>query len=609
MDDGNQREIIISELSKRLPKKPIRRVLLIQPPDGPSAESFDLAAAQKRRYSAFQPNGLLIIAEHLRNNGFEVKILDLNFLLLTTIFNSQSFTAFDYVEIWKNFLHKELDDFDPDLVGVTCMFTMTHSVFKGVVREIKQYKNVPIVIGGVHVTNDTERILRDVEVADAACLHESEISFVRLLQFINGEKSAEKEKITQIAMLIDEQFYKIKEVRSPTSEELSVLPSYDLINAGNYSMVGSIGSFMSLLPLQTRIGTVLTNRGCRAQCAFCSVRSFNGSGVRSRSMESVVDEIALLYNDFGIRHIMWLDDDLFYNEKRTIGIFNEIVRRNLKITWDASNGVIAAAATEEIVQAAAESGCIGLFFGIESGNPLMLRQVRKPGTVDKFREAAARLKRYPQIFSRGFLMIGFPNETLQMMTDTLNLALEMSMDWYNITILQPLPSTPIYQFLAEQGLLEDQIQETGEVKYNVGPFGKQREVEKCQRAVAANFAEEFSRLKLDEIPPKNQLLNIWFYMNYKINFERLKNLENPLKISMRLRYLGDITNRIAPGHVAAYFYTALLEEKSGNLERAKLSAFATEKALADSAYWRDKFTAFKLYDELEALKARLSQGQ
>lgn len=598
------REAIAAELQIRFPRRPIRRVLLIQPPDC-STDIFDLATARGYRYSSFPPNGLLVIAEHLRNNGFEVEVLDLNFLLLAKVRSLNDGADFDHAEAWRTFLHQKLDEFEPDVAGVTCMFTMTHPVFKEVVRETKRYKNVPVVIGGVHVTNDTERILRDIGAADVAGTHEAEVGFLKFLQFLSNEAGVTAQDLRQLAMIIGDRYCEVNDKYLPLPDDINIIPAYDLVDTANYSRWGPIGSFGFLLPKGTRIATVLTNRGCRAQCTFCSVRSFNGPGVRSRSAQSVADEISLLYNDFGIRHFMALDDDLFYNERRTIAIFNEIVRRNLKITWDASNGVIAAAASAEILHAAAESGCIGLFFGLESGNPKMLREMRKPGTVDKFREAALRLKKYPQIFSRGFLMLGFPNETLRMMMDTLNLALELDMDWYNTTILQPLPSTPVYQFMMEQGLLDDA---TDVVRYEVGPYSKRTEREKQQRLVADSFAEAFAHIKMDEVPSKEQLSNIWFYVNYKVNFERVKATADPIKLSMRLKLLRDIGDRVSLDHAFAHLYAGILEEKSGNTEEAKRRLRCTETALAGSAYWRDKFAAFHVFPELSQLKERLLPG-
>ena len=54
--------------------------------------------------------------------------------------------------------------------------------------------------------------------------------------------------------------------------------------------------------------------------------------------------------------------------------FDAMVRRGLRLTWDASNGVIAASCTEEVIAAAEASGCIALIIGMESGHPTILRR-------------------------------------------------------------------------------------------------------------------------------------------------------------------------------------------------------------------------------------------
>ena len=58
----------------------------------------------------------------------------------------------------------------------------------------------------------------------------------------------------------------------------------------------------------------------------------------------------------GVEHVMWLDDDLFFDHRRAIRLFNEMVRRDVGLTWDCTNGVVAASCTEELIAAAVESG-------------------------------------------------------------------------------------------------------------------------------------------------------------------------------------------------------------------------------------------------------------
>ena len=215
----------------------------------------------------------------------------------------------------------------------------------------------------------------------------------------------------------------------------------------------------------TIASTVLSNRGCRARCSFCSVRNFNGKGVRGRTFSSVVDELQYLKEYHGVNHVMWLDDDLLFDRERTINMFNEMVKRNLDITWDASNGIIASALKDEVLDAAAASGCIGMHFGIESGNDEILKSVHKPSGKKHYLALENKLKKYPQIFTKGFLMVGFPNETLAQMQETIDMAVKINLDWYTIQVVHPLPQTEMHQQMVEMGLITDDKVEDEKLNY------------------------------------------------------------------------------------------------------------------------------------------------
>ena len=83
----------------------------------------------------------------------------------------------------------------------------------------------------------------------------------------------------------------------PKHLDLEIIPAYELIKVKEYSLYGTIGSW-SAFRKDTKIGTVLSNRGCRAQCTFCNVRVFNGVGVRQRSLASVEEELTILKKQF-----------------------------------------------------------------------------------------------------------------------------------------------------------------------------------------------------------------------------------------------------------------------------------------------------------------------
>ena len=583
MSDNEISEI----LDKLFSGNEIRRVLLVSPPDG-SSEMFRFETGRRRRYTNFPPYGLGIIAKNLESSGIKVHIENLNHTILKAVHEVSSKNAFDFNSIWREAIKERIQYFRPDLIGVTCMFTMTHPSLKRVCEFISSF-DIPIAIGGVHVTNDADRVLDDIGSVDLVFTGEGDIAIRKLVGVVNGELPT-----TELGQLIinnDQKRYRFPKKCQPSEEEISILPSYELMDTSNYSRYGVIGNFHGFRSKETRFSTVLSNRGCRAQCTFCSVRNFNGVGVRQRRVDSVLDELEILQNEYGIGHIMWLDDDLLKDKKRAIDLFNGMIRRNIDLTWDATNGVIAASCTPDVVAAMAESGCIAGNIGMESGNPDILRQIKKPGAVKTFLKAAEVFRRYPQIHIRVFLMIGFPGETFRRIRDTFRVAQEMDMDWYAITTLQPLPNTPIYDSMIEQGLVDEVGSKN--VRFNSGGYGKQDEVERAQRFSSNNFEEALEGFNLDEIPSTDQLTDIWFLLNFHLNFKRLIHENRQQKIKQQIMNLDALSDVISPEHPFALYYSGVLQYKlHGEVSPSIINRL--ESMLSSSDYWTERFRYFNL---------------
>ena len=336
---------------------------------------------------------------------------------------------------------------------------------------------VPVAIGGVHVSNDVNRVLDDVATASFAFVREADLALPRFIEVVRQKVSISE--LGQVIFNDENRRLSYTADCQPGADDLNTIPAYDLTEMPANADHGVIGAFYCFKPSGTKFATVLSNRGCRAQCTFCSVRNFNGVGVRQRRVESVVDELEILEKEYGVDHVMWLDDDLLKDHARAIELFNEKVRRGLKLTWDATNGVIASSCTEDVIAAAAESGCIAINIGMESGNRKILREVKKPGTVETFIAAAEVLRRYEEIHASVFLMLGFPGETLAMIEDSIDVARQMDLDWYRVSPLTPLPNTPIYDSMVAQGLT--QSVGSSDVRFMGGAYGKQPEIERGGR--------------------------------------------------------------------------------------------------------------------------------
>lgn len=549
-NDSTIRKLEESELDQQTPfileqfkHKKIKKVLLVVPPDTMEEEGlFNNDYAKKRRYSNLPPYGLGVLAAHLKNIGVEASITNLRHLIFKTAYKLNDEKPFKYTEIWQERLLHDISEFKPEMIGISCLFSLTHNSLISVSRFVKENYNVPLAIGGVHVSNSQEKIIADIPDADFIFLKESDLSFPDFIEFINRKKGVSD--LSQLIIRKNNEYLEVPNCKIPTSADFDIIPDYSLLELAELSKVGRIGNFNYLLPEKTRIATCLSSKGCRGQCTFCSVRNFNGKGVRARSISNIVNELEILEKEYGINHIMWLDDDLLYDSKRAIALFKAMKKRGLNLTWDASNGVVAASCTEDVISAAVESGCIGLQLGIETGSERILKKMRKPGNRKIFQRAADVLQKYEKIYSCAFLILGFPGETYSDIVDTYQLGIDMNLDWYRFTILELFPNTDLFNDMISG---TDMNNGRKNIRYNMGPFAKKHDTNKT-------FVDFLCTRPLNEIPKQNELSEIQFILDYKLNYEPIFQEKRPQKQNLLKKHLSDITNFIAPDNAFALFF-------------------------------------------------------
>ena len=568
----------------------------------------------------------MIVAKHLQKNGYNVRILNLHHEVIKKCVETNYENDFNFNEFWKETLWNEIKEFKPDIISITCLFSVTHNSYKDVCFELKNQESLkkynleetPLVSGGVHISHDPDNILREITPIDIAFLNEAELSFLNLLEYQNKKRDIDNLSMTYIRQK-NSQFIKIDVDGRPKHVDLEIIPAYDLIKVDEYSKYGTIGSW-SAFKKNVNIGTVLSNRGCRAQCTFCNVRIFNGVGVRQRSLKSVEEELRLLKNKYHIDHISWLDDDLLKDENRAIELFNMMVNKKLQSSWDATNGLIAHSLTKDgVIEAMSESGCVGCYIGIESGNREILKKIKKPGTVETFIEAADKLNKFKGINARGFLIIGFPDESISKIFDTINLAEKMNLAWYNITILQPWKKTPIYDLMTESNLVgkkEGQLNfekdrenvlmddiKSGDIKvskndptYHIGEFSLQRKIEKIGKIVKP--FKKITEFRMKDIPKSDELDDIWFYINYRLNFYQMFKEENTERLNQHLTFMEYVHKKTAPDNVIVmYFYAYLQLKVFKKIDQELLKKLKTQ--LNQSEYWSERFHIFGIsYNDL-----------
>lgn len=372
------------------------RVLLINP-------SYPLSETPS------PPLSLACLAGVLENAGVTVRILDL------VVFPQNQTTIADVLE-----------QFQPDVVGVTAV-TMTAETAFALLREVKRVApDVLTVMGGPHVTFSTEETLSAVTALDVIIRGEGEQTFPALLE--NADRRARWETIAGLA------FRKNGGIcHSPWRKPIRDLnglpePARHGLPLGRYRTLG--------MPV-----SVTTSRGCPFQCVFCVGRRMVGSRVRYRSPLQVVDEIEGLAAR-GFRQVNIADDLFTANAKHCLAICDEINRRNLKIRWSSFARVDTVSVP--LLTRMREAGCHAISFGMESGNPDILKRVRKQISLAQA-EAAVAMCRQAGMEAHASFILGLPGETPETLAQTLAFAkrLEQQGLSYGFHLLAPFPGTAI----------------------------------------------------------------------------------------------------------------------------------------------------------------------
>ncbi len=603
------RDLVATKLQNCFPTG-VNTILLINPPMT-TRDNFDLGMARSQSYPCYPPYGIALLSTQLENRGYRTRLVDLNFELMMQA-NTLSPNIFNYDHAWQEKLKNALGEFRPDLIGVTCMYTMIHPSMDAVVDFIRNRGiTTPIIAGGAHPALAAEEVLRKSSHIDFVSLFESDRSFPAFVDYINGK--AEKNELTQIATLVDDRVISLTERSTPSPESITLRPNYQELPVGEYTDYGKIGVYAYLREDNPRCSTILKSRGCRAKCSFCSVREFNGVGVRHRPAGDVVDEMEWLRDSYGIKHFVWLDDDLLNDKGRTMDVFNGIIDRKLGITWDASNGVIAAAVDDELASAAEDSGCIGMSFGIESGDESILRRIHKPATIDRFYRAAKILDKHPNIYTKGFLIVGFPDdgkhpaETIGQMWNTIHLAQKMRFDWYTVQICMPLPGTEMAKNIEQTGQKRADITKEAMNRFHTG-FGLQSKIVRdLQNRGQGNF-EEILLGDPNYAPTRDELRNVRFFVEYYVNYEDFVDPTKRIKankLGMQEKNLVEVVHRKDPENPVAHLYLGILRDRLGLYDGARDSREEAQRHLVKSDFYKERFK----YLHLDALLEQAENGK
>ncbi|MCJ8500142.1 B12-binding domain-containing radical SAM protein [Desulfatitalea alkaliphila] len=329
-------------------------------------------------------------------------------------------------------LRAALDAFAPDVVGATAV-TMNFPDAVAIIREAKAHRPAIVtMMGGPHVSFDVDNTLRRHPELDLIVIGEGEATLAELIPALKTPRRWPD--IAGIAFRRGDAVVRTPE--RPLIDDLNrlPLPARHLLPMSRYQALGFPAS-------------IITSRGCPNRCIFCLGRRMVGSKPRFRDPRRVVDEIAHLLT-YGISRIN-IADDLFTADKRRVqALCAEITRRGVRFDWSAFARVNTV--DPATLQAMRAAGCDSISFGIESGDPEILRRVRKGITLDQARRAVT-WSRAAGLRVHASFMCGLPGESPETLARSHRFAEELGIE-YGFHFLSPFPGTRVREEIAEYDL-------------------------------------------------------------------------------------------------------------------------------------------------------------
>ena len=141
----------------------------------------------------------------------------------------------------------------------------------------------------------------------------------------------------------------------------------------------------------------------------------------------------------------------FTKRKFAVGVCEEILRRNLKVKWETPARINEI--DKDILVLAKKAGCLRLRYGVESGDPEILKAMNKNITCSQV-EAVFKLTRQTGIEAFGYFMIGYLHDTPESMRRTLDFAKRLDADLVMFTITVPQPKTLLFDQVRAEGIIK-----------------------------------------------------------------------------------------------------------------------------------------------------------
>jgi len=362
------------------------------------------------------PLGLLSIASYLENEGYKVRIYD------RTVDKTK----------------KELviNSFKPDIIGISLISTKSIKDALEISVFSKDF-GLPVIWGGPLASELPESVLVHDEV-DIVSIGEGEETWLELARYFE-KKVGNISDIKGIAYKANGVFAKTENRDFINLENLPPI-NWNLADVPKYFQ-SSYGCDKMLY--------LYSAKGCPNNCSFCYNKDFHRCKYRKRPLKYVLDEITYLSKNYSMNGVYFADELWCSNTDEMHEICDAIKSLNLDLVWGCQTRIGQFGLDD--FRYMYESGCRWIFFGVESGSKNILTKMNKHIPYDKIIPTFSDCKK-AKITAIASFIVGYPDETVEDLTQTVNLIEKLDTTYVNLNYFALIPGSDIYKELVQKKL-------------------------------------------------------------------------------------------------------------------------------------------------------------
>jgi len=403
------------------------------------------------------PVSVSTISGILRQLGFTVQLFDTTFYPKTTHEegggergNTLQVAEFDYDEVGIKF--KETDmladfreavlEFSPNLIALSTV-EPTHLKGLSLLSQVRDL-DIPTLVGGVFSIFDPEYAIASPEI-DMVCIGEGEFAIAELCKRMFKGISYDDVKDLWI---------KKADGKVIKNEKSSELVDLDSLPALDFSVFEEKRIYRPMSGKMYKMAPIEFSRGCIYKCTYCSAPGFDatfadqGKWLRNKSISNIMDEMRYYIDEYGINYFYFVSETFLGMPKARFDDFCDGYSKiGIPFWFNTRPETISTYKIKRLE----DINCHRMSIGIECGNEEYRRNMLKRPVSNGKTISACNLVSDSSIELSVNNIIGMPDETREMIFDTIELNREISADSYSCLIFQPYRGTELFTYCVEKG--------------------------------------------------------------------------------------------------------------------------------------------------------------